>query len=987
MGENQRHALQLIFDPAWYLQAYPDVADAKVDPWHHFIHHGYAEQRLPCSLPALTLEAALWEIPASAPDLSDDVVRPVVAEVASESLQTRLQDTLHALENDFQSSSTGLSEQLNAACAGWVLGRWYASFGLVEYAETVIAYTHFLAQRDLPFRQLFASLIRHPGPWLLRFNALWQLVSRGQLDSKACLDTLYQDEVWQQLAANNQTAFVNDRHLAQAMLNKNLPVKAMPSDTELSLRRVSSPQQAAFKFDRLHADVPRSMAAKLLPTRLRARLQKRHLVSIIVPCFNAEATIATALQSLLTQTWAAIEVIVVDDASTDQTVSVVRKWQKRDKRIRLFTSQTNRGAYAARNRGLEAARGAFFTCHDADDWSHPQKIERQVRVLLAAPQAQASLSHWVRTNDQLEYSRWRTESSWIYRNISSLMCRRDVVERIGYWDLVNCNADTEYMYRLERTYGKDAIIDVQPGVVLALGRERCESLTQTQATHLRTQFVGVRRDYMEAARAWHATADNLYIPAQPTERKFKAPTLMIRGHDELARQQGIDELMASGWFDADWYFARYPDVAKSGLNAAQHYYDHGRHEGREPGPMFSRAGELAAHIGAVSRRRFSYAVHSELPVCDIILVGHAASAELFGAERSLLDLLRMLKPNWRVLVVLPSPADADYLAKVQQQATHVVVFPYQWWHGSQRLSDEVVRKGVQAFSQLLDVVKPQLVYVNTLTLWQPLLAARSKGIASVMHVRELPEEDEGLCAALGATPAGIREHIITATDYFVANSPMVARYINAPTRTTLLPNSVDESWFQIPYANTRSLGGTKRRRRVGMFSSNLAKKGIADFIEMAAELAADDVDCWLVGPKSKDLTVAIEAWEQRFGALPTNLKMTGYVERTWAIMDQLDLVVNLSHFAESFGRSVLEAMAAGRPVVCYDFGALADLVDEDCGALVPYRACDQLRPAVLRCLEPQAYAQKAVQARARAHAYRYTQLQTNLQRCITGWIG
>ncbi|MCH8502461.1 MAG: glycosyltransferase [Aliidiomarina sp.] len=987
MGENQRHALQQIFDPVWYLREYPDVADAKVDPWHHFIHHGYTEQRWPCSLPALRLETALWEIPARAPELSDGVVRPVTAGVLADSLQTRLQDTLHALESQYQSSSTHLAEQLNAACAGWVLGRWYASFGLAEYAEQVIFYTDFLARREVSFRQLFANLLRHPGAWLLRFSALWQLVRCGQLQRKDQAEALYQDVVWQQLATDSQKAFENDRELAHAMLSKGLPVGAMPADTSLSLRHALSPQQAAFKLDRLHADVPRSMLSKLLPTRLRARFNKRNLVSVIVPCFNAEATIATALRSLLTQTWAALEVIVVDDASTDQTVAVVKHWQKRDKRIRLFTSPVNRGAYAARNRGLQVARGAFFTCHDADDWSHPEKIERQLRALLAAPKAQASLSHWVRTSDQLEFSRWRVEASWIYRNISSLMCRRGVVEQIGYWDLVNCNADTEYMYRLERAYGKDAIIDVQPGVVLALGRERVESLTQTQATHLRTQFVGVRRDYMDAARAWHATTDRLYMPAQPTERMFKAPTLMIRGHEELARQQGIDELLASGWFDSDWYFARYPDVASSGVNAAQHYYDHGRHEGREPGPMFSRAGELAVRTGVVSHQRLSYAIHSELPACDIVLVGHAASAELFGAERSLLDVLKMMMPNWRVLVVLPSPAHPDYLVKVQQLATHVVVFPYQWWHGAQRLSDEVVRKGVQAFSQLFEVVKPQLVYVNTLTLWQPLLAARSRGIPSAMHVRELPAEDDGLCAALGATPAGIREHIITATDYFVANSPMVARYIDVPARTTLLPNSVDASWFQIPYANMNEVGRAKRRRRIGMFSSNLAKKGVADFIEMAAELTADEVDCWLVGPKSSDLMAAIEAWQRRYGELPSNLKLTGYVERTWAVMGQLDLVVNLSHFAESFGRSVLEAMAAGRPVVCYNFGALADLVDESCGVLVPYRVCEQLRTAVLSCLDSASYTQKAIQARTRAQAYRYEHLQTNLQRSITSWIG
>ena len=124
------------------------------------------------------------------------------------------------------------------------------------------------------------------------------------------------------------------------------------------------------------------------------------LVSIVVPVFNGEQWLATALDGLVKQTWRNLEILVVDDKSTDGTRELVRKWAKQDSRVRLIEQKANGGSYRARNTGLEAAQGEFVTVHDADDWSHPAKVQLQVEHLRANPSVVANISPGVRVEHE-----------------------------------------------------------------------------------------------------------------------------------------------------------------------------------------------------------------------------------------------------------------------------------------------------------------------------------------------------------------------------------------------------------------------------------------------------------------------------------------------------------------------------------------------------------------------------------------------------------
>jgi hypothetical protein len=112
-------------------------------------------------------------------------------------------------------------------------------------------------------------------------------------------------------------------------------------------------------------------------------------VSAVVPVLNGEAHIAEAIESLLAQTLDELEVIVVDDGSTDGTPEIVAALAREDERVRVFSNERNTGLAAATNQGWRAARADYVARLDADDVALPARLARQVAFLDANPQVAA----------------------------------------------------------------------------------------------------------------------------------------------------------------------------------------------------------------------------------------------------------------------------------------------------------------------------------------------------------------------------------------------------------------------------------------------------------------------------------------------------------------------------------------------------------------------------------------------------------------------
>ena len=105
------------------------------------------------------------------------------------------------------------------------------------------------------------------------------------------------------------------------------------------------------------------------------------LISVIVPAYNAAEGLARCLDSLLSQTWPALEVLLVDDGSTDATADIARDYARRDSRVSVL-SQPNGGVSSARNAGLAACRGELIAFADADDWVKPEWLACMADTLL-----------------------------------------------------------------------------------------------------------------------------------------------------------------------------------------------------------------------------------------------------------------------------------------------------------------------------------------------------------------------------------------------------------------------------------------------------------------------------------------------------------------------------------------------------------------------------------------------------------------------------
>jgi glycosyltransferase involved in cell wall biosynthesis len=117
------------------------------------------------------------------------------------------------------------------------------------------------------------------------------------------------------------------------------------------------------------------------------------LVSVVIPAYNASATIGSTLRSVVYQTHADLDIIVIDDGSTDNTVAIVEAFAKTDRRVRLIW-QTNAGVAAARNRGIEEARAELLAFLDADDLWHAAKIQKQVAALRRSSALTAVVYTW-----------------------------------------------------------------------------------------------------------------------------------------------------------------------------------------------------------------------------------------------------------------------------------------------------------------------------------------------------------------------------------------------------------------------------------------------------------------------------------------------------------------------------------------------------------------------------------------------------------------
>ena len=123
------------------------------------------------------------------------------------------------------------------------------------------------------------------------------------------------------------------------------------------------------------------------------------LVSVIMPTFNASKYLADSIESILSQTYTNLELLITDDCSTDDTRNILKEFAQRDKRVKVKFLKTNSGPAIARNKSIERAKGRYIAFCDCDDRWFPEKLERQIALMTRKDCALCSSSYLICDDD------------------------------------------------------------------------------------------------------------------------------------------------------------------------------------------------------------------------------------------------------------------------------------------------------------------------------------------------------------------------------------------------------------------------------------------------------------------------------------------------------------------------------------------------------------------------------------------------------------
>lgn len=252
------------------------------------------------------------------------------------------------------------------------------------------------------------------------------------------------------------------------------------------------------------------------------------LISVIMPVYMAQENIRTAIGSVLGQTWKNLELILVDDGSPAEHHAVLAEWARLDSRVKLIQCPVNRGTYTVRNIGLQAASGEFVTCHDTDDWSHPQMLEWQARHLIGHPDVIANAANMARVRSSLEICHRHPGRTLLHMAMCTLMFRRaEVLERIGFWDTVRKMGDAEFIRRMELVFGQKIESVAEQPLLFALQDEASLSGSDMLRGFMNPERQLYRTRYREWHRRIEAGEASPLMAIDMKDRPFPAPASFL----------------------------------------------------------------------------------------------------------------------------------------------------------------------------------------------------------------------------------------------------------------------------------------------------------------------------------------------------------------------------------------------------------------------------------------------------------------------------
>jgi glycosyltransferase involved in cell wall biosynthesis len=222
-------------------------------------------------------------------------------------------------------------------------------------------------------------------------------------------------------------------------------------------------------------------------------------ISVVIPSYNVEEYIGSCLQSVIEQTHKPDEIICVDDASKDKTVSIIRSFMERHPFITLIEHKENKGAPTARNEGMAVSKGNYIQFLDADDLLLPKKFEHQVKLLQSVDPMPdilvGSFSKKFINGSEKQYintpaDKWSALMDNRIGVTSANLFKRETVEAVGGWsEYLKSSQEYDLMFRMLQ---HGATVHFDP-VMVNVNRDRVAgSITKTDPAEKWKRYINLR---------------------------------------------------------------------------------------------------------------------------------------------------------------------------------------------------------------------------------------------------------------------------------------------------------------------------------------------------------------------------------------------------------------------------------------------------------------------------------------------------------------
>lgn len=303
--------------------------------------------------------------------------------------------------------------------------------------------------------------------------------------------------------------------------------------TEEGLQRVSIPEGTTKEeiLEALTTDTSGGPAQ-------RGRSSEDVLVSVIMPTYQPDGTIFTAIRTVLSQTYGSLELVIIDDGSGPEYEPLFEEILALDPRIRVVAAEENAGAYAARNLGVKHSRGGYVTVQDDDDWAHAQKLEQLVTYLEEHPEVLAAAGSHVRFSKDGKFIRIGNRPQFSVPCYAAIMFRRNAFDEVGLWQEVRKAGDSEMLERVQAAQGANIpVVSVAP-----------TSLTRVGAGRLTSGELN--RGYIAPARRWYVSAyrrhgeATLGDPVRAAEVPEGVPAASV---NPPGKKYEVDQVMAADY--------------------------------------------------------------------------------------------------------------------------------------------------------------------------------------------------------------------------------------------------------------------------------------------------------------------------------------------------------------------------------------------------------------------------------------------------------